>query len=173
MVVACEFMDAAGGWGQGRIRKQSQPTISQICANTVLLSASVSPHRVCPAPASPRAWSMALGDPGIELIHRPGSWGACPTPPPRAWPFLMPMGLRRDRDWPQPRDMIDMISFFHEIVREGKRQVASSPSGLSRGKSNFLLKSVFLILERCNLEMSWWLWLGCEPGHLQGIRVGT
>lgn len=53
------------------------------------------------------------------------------------------------------------------------RQVDNSPPGLREGKSNFLLKSLPLILKRCNLEMSWWLWLGCAPGHPKGIRMGT
>ena len=65
-----------------------------------------------------------------------------------------------------------MISFFTEIVSGGKRQVKNNLSGPSRGKSNFLLKSLFLILKRCNLEMSRCLWLGCGPGHLQGTWVG-
>lgn len=44
------------------------------------------------------------------------------------------------------------------------RQVKNSLSGLSKRKSNFLLKSLFLILKRCNLEMSWWLWVGTWGG---------
>lgn len=66
-----------------------------------------------------------------------------------------------------------MISFFTEIVSGGKRQVKNNPSGLGvGGESNFLLKSLFLILKRCILEMPRYLWLGCGPGHLQGTWVG-
>lgn len=43
---------------------------------------------------------------------------------------------------------LDMISLFStEIVSGRKRQVKNSPSGWSRGESNFLLKSLFLRLK--------------------------
>lgn len=158
VVAACECASpGVGGAGGGGHLETTRTSHLTAWPQLALLSVAVSP-RLRPRPCSLQGPALDLG--ALEWSHLLG-WktGACPPP----WMGLcrMPPGPRRDGNWPQRREKLGNNFILYRDYEEEKTS-ENSPS--PEGKSNFLLKYGFLILKRCNLKRSWWLWMGGGPG---------